>query len=60
VHAGIQLETFSSKMKVIVLFQLPNAERSVRGGLGTGEILPFPNHIQQKMINVLITERNYQ
>lgn len=48
------MKSFASKFKVILLFQLPHIEQSVRGRLGTSEILPFPNHIQQEKINVLI------
>lgn len=54
------METFAFKLKVLLLFQLPDIELSVRERLGTGEILPFLNHIQQEKINVLIRERNYQ
>lgn len=52
--------TFASKLKVVLLFQLPDIELSVRGRQGTGEIFPFPNRMQQEKINVLIRERNYQ
>lgn len=54
------METFASKLKVILLFQLPDIELSVRGRPGIGEILPFPSHILQEKINVLIRERNFQ
>lgn len=54
------METFASKLKVTLLFQLPDIELSVRGRPGIGEILSFPNHILQEKINVLIRERNFQ
>lgn len=54
------MESFASKLKVILLFQLPDIELSVRGSLGSGEILPFCNGTQQDKNDVLTRERNFQ